>query len=176
MSKYLSTVVYPVMLDGMSTETLASFVQERRAALGLKQGELAAMIGTSASYMSQIESGKTRWPHQLIPALARALGVSQVRLAVAAGLIGPEALTDAGQSDANPFRPDDIRWRIVEEMKQIDMDGPDGGFWRQHFTVESWLYRDMRAGLGDDLADLESARQSIATSDYELTLDQNETA
>jgi transcriptional regulator with XRE-family HTH domain len=175
MSNLLSTVVYPATIGGMSTETLASFVQERRTALGLKQGELAAMIGTSPSYMSQIESGKTRWPHQLIPALARALGVSQVRLAVAAGLIGPEAM-EGGQSDANPFPPDDIRWKIVEEMKQIDMDGPDGGFWRQHFTVESWLYRDMRAGLGDDLAELESARQSIARIDYEMTLDQNETA
>jgi transcriptional regulator with XRE-family HTH domain len=162
------------MLDAMSTETLASFIQERRAVLGIKQGELAALIGTTPAYMSQIESGKTRWPHQLIPPLAKALGVSQVRLAVAAGLIDASALADTVPADANPFAPDDIRHRVVEEMKRLDMTGQDASFWNQHFTVELWLYRDMRAGLGDELADIEDARQSIATNDYLAGLDQNE--
>lgn len=121
MSNYLSTIVYPAMLHGMvrtmERETLASFIQDRRQALGIKQGELADAIGITAAYMSQIESGKTKWPHQSIPGLARALGVSQVRLAVAAGLIEPSALEESGTSMANPFPADDPRWRLVETLK-----------------------------------------------------------
>jgi transcriptional regulator with XRE-family HTH domain len=149
-------------------------LKRRREVAGMTVRALGDLIERSGTFVTNFELGKTSNPPEpaMMARLAEALRWPVSEQLAAWGY----AVESAPQALVNPFEPGDIRHRIVEEMRAIDMDGPDGGFWRQHFTVESWLYRDMRAGLGDDLADLESARQSIATSDYELTLDQNETA
>lgn len=62
-------------------------VRERRVALDLSQTELARRLGMKREYLSQIESGKPKWPQKYIPGLARELGISPTALAQAAGKI-----------------------------------------------------------------------------------------
>ena len=110
----------------MSTDTLARLIRTRRDALGMKQGELAAAIGTSPAYMSQIEKGRSTWPQNLVPALSKVLGVSEVEMAIAAGLLSPDAATQ--DRHANPFAPDDPRWQLVEKLKQVDIEATGATF------------------------------------------------
>ncbi len=85
----MSTTVYPIIQIDME-ETLATFIVQRRKELDLKQGELAELVGVPPSYMSSMEDGKPAWPRKYVAPLAKALGVSQQRLAIAAGLIDDE--------------------------------------------------------------------------------------
>lgn len=57
-----------------------SRIRERRLALGLKQGDLAEMVGISASYLNLIEHNKRRIGGKLLLDLARAMGVEAARL------------------------------------------------------------------------------------------------
>lgn len=129
-ARVLSTPVYRVTIPTMSTETLASLIRTRREALGLSQIGLAHAIGTSSAYMSQIEKGRSNWPQNLIVPLSKALGVSEVEMAIAAGLLSPDAATQDRHN--NPFAPDDLRWQLVEKLKRLTMDAPGA-----EFTVKS---------------------------------------
>src|SRR5687768_16953870 len=100
---YLSSPVYTAMLRGME-DALAAFVRRRRGDLGLTQKELAERMGVIPARVSQIETGDPKWPQTLVPALADALGVSQVELALAAGVI-----TEAAPQKVQPFPEGDIR-------------------------------------------------------------------
>lgn len=55
-------------------EALARLVIKRRGALGLSQGELAALMGTTASTVSRIESGQHAVTLQTLKKLADAFG------------------------------------------------------------------------------------------------------
>ena len=57
-------------------ETLGELMARRRAVLGMSQQALADAIGTSRSYVSQIESGNRQWPVSLVGKIATALQVS----------------------------------------------------------------------------------------------------
>lgn len=96
---------------------LGRYIKERREELGLTQDELATRIGTSRAYMSQIESGRAKWPQSLIPGLARALNVTQVELAVVAGLI-----TETKVSRDDPFAPGDVRRKILAMLPELRDD------------------------------------------------------
>jgi transcriptional regulator with XRE-family HTH domain len=51
-------------------------VRAKREALGLSQEAVAVTIpGLGREYLSQIESGRTKWPELYAPELARALGI-----------------------------------------------------------------------------------------------------
>lgn len=63
---------------------LAMRVKARRLELGLTQTVLAERLGVSHSAISQIESGKTRRTHQLLP-LSHALSVQPHWLATGEG-------------------------------------------------------------------------------------------
>jgi ribosome-binding protein aMBF1 (putative translation factor) len=56
-------------------ETIARFVIQRRAELGLPQEQLAERMGTSHSAISRIESGQHRTSVATLERLARALDV-----------------------------------------------------------------------------------------------------
>ncbi|HET7052450.1 MAG TPA: helix-turn-helix transcriptional regulator [Solirubrobacterales bacterium] len=59
-------------------EELARIVIMRRAALGLTQAQLAALMGTTASAVSRIESGQHATNAQTLKKLADAFGVRAV--------------------------------------------------------------------------------------------------
>lgn len=80
-------------------------LRERRLALGLRQAEVAAAVGVSASYLNLIEHNRRRVPPPMLAALAERLGVAtevlaegaedalieELRAAAAAGLtVGAE--------------------------------------------------------------------------------------
>ena len=69
----------------MAYAHVGELVLERREALGLSQQELADRVGASRSYISQIEGGNRKWPAKYVPALARALDLSEDELREAAG-------------------------------------------------------------------------------------------
>lgn len=66
---------------------MAGMIRAARLRRGWTQDELAARLGIKASYISQWETGIRKWPGTYVRALAEALGLSQVEMAVAAGLI-----------------------------------------------------------------------------------------
>ncbi len=69
--------------------TMQNRIREARRRIGLTQGELGAMIGRSAMFVSDLEHGKTKPGSEMIAALASALGVREAWLAV-----GDEPMTD----------------------------------------------------------------------------------
>ena len=76
----------------MRDNQLGALVREKRKEIGITQYQLALRLGVQPAYLSQIETGTRRWPGKYTEALARELGVSEVALAVAAGLISDPAL------------------------------------------------------------------------------------
>lgn len=76
----------------MRQGSLGRFIRERRKVLGLTQEVLADRCGAHAPYISMIESGKRTWPQKHISALARELGVSEVEMAIVAGVISPTGM------------------------------------------------------------------------------------
>jgi len=88
---------------------LGTLIRETRLRWGWTQADLADRIGASPAYISQIETGARKWPRELIPDLSDALGLSQVDMAVAAGLIEPPA------TDTNPVALVDPRVQVIAE-------------------------------------------------------------
>ena len=105
----LSVVSSPARRDNRGMAGLGSLVRERRLRLGWTQADLADRVSTSAQHISQIETGARKWPRELIPDLSDALGLSQVDMAVAAGLIEPPA------TDTNPVALVDPRVQVIAE-------------------------------------------------------------
>ena len=68
---------------------LGSLIREARLRRGWTQVQLGEAVEVAPSYISQIETGARKWPQELIAPLAKALGLSQVDMAVSAGLIDP---------------------------------------------------------------------------------------
>ena len=92
-----------------TTNGLGELIREARLRKGWTQEELASRLGVKDSYISQWETGGRKWPRDHVRAIARVLGLSQVELAVAAGLIDrPEVM---------PPRPayQDERLRLLAE-------------------------------------------------------------
>lgn len=94
---------------------LGELVKERRKRLGWTQAELAERIGVDRSYLSMIETGARKWPRDVVPDLSDALGISQIDMAVAAGLIEPPPA-----ADTNPVALVDPRLTaIVERLGRL---------------------------------------------------------
>lgn len=74
--------------DGvMAFDGLGDYVRYARLQRGWTQADLGERIGVDRAYISQIETGARKWPRELIPALSRVLGITQIDMARAAGLI-----------------------------------------------------------------------------------------
>jgi transcriptional regulator with XRE-family HTH domain len=113
---------------------LGKLIVQRRRDLGLSQQDLARKLGVPAANLSQLEHSASRWRSRLIPALADALQVSQLELALAAGIIDdlppyPSAeeshevqdpLYPALSRDTMPLARPEIRLRNM--MKDITPD------------------------------------------------------
>jgi transcriptional regulator with XRE-family HTH domain len=91
------------MVDG-----LGKLIVGRRKELGYSQQDLARMIGVPAANLSQLEHSPSRWRSRLIPALADALGVSQLELIMAARVISdlpPFPSPGAAEELRDPYLP-----------------------------------------------------------------------
>lgn len=82
----LSTPVRHDILRTMENG-LGALIRSARQRRGWTQEQLADRIGVQKSYVSQWETGARKWPQEHIRAIAEHLGLSQVDMAVAAGLI-----------------------------------------------------------------------------------------
>lgn len=68
---------------------LGALVERARLRRGWTQRELAEKLGVQQTYVSAIETGARKWPQDYVRPLACLLGLRQVDMAVAAGLIDP---------------------------------------------------------------------------------------
>jgi transcriptional regulator with XRE-family HTH domain len=113
------------MVDG-----LGKLIVERRKELGYSQQDLARMIGVPSANLSQLEHSPSRWRSRLIPALADALGVSQLELVMAARVI----------SDLPPFpspnRTDDIADAFLPLLSENGQLGREPALHRLRQLVE----------------------------------------
>lgn len=131
-------------------ERLGRFIAEKRVAAGLRGDELAYRIGRAPSWVSRMETGgqRTLPDPDVMRALANELRVTMPDLLEAAGYLQPG---ERPQALVNPFHRDDIRFRVVEAMKALDMDGPDGPFLTMFFRLKLRDLIDIgQYGVGED--------------------------
>ena len=69
--------------------SLGKLLRDARLRQGWTQEDLARRLGVKDSYISQWETGGRKWPQEYVRPLAKLLGLRQVDMAVAAGLIDP---------------------------------------------------------------------------------------
>lgn len=85
----------------METLGIGGLIRRRREALGLSQTRLAALVGMSRAYLSQIEHGKTTLPSADVRRrLAAHVGLRHIDLLIAAGEIAPDEVPGAGAAPA----------------------------------------------------------------------------
>ena len=75
------------LLIAMDRTGLGEVIRRARLRRGWTQDQLADALGVQRSYVSQWETGARKWPQEHVRAIADTLGLSQVDMAVAAGLI-----------------------------------------------------------------------------------------
>lgn len=97
----------------MEERPLGDLIRDARLRRGWTQEELAARLGVKDSYISQWETGGRKWPKGHVRAISEALGISQVEMAVAAGIIDrPEVMP--------PAPPDPETEELVRLVKGLD--------------------------------------------------------
>lgn len=96
--------------------TLGELIRETRLQLGWTQDELGDRCGTTGAYISLIETTGRKWPQTLVPTLSQVLGLSQIEMAIAAGLIEPSAAQPA------PPKPERslLERRIADGVSRLD--------------------------------------------------------
>ncbi len=116
----LSSVGAPLILDGMS-DGMGEYIKRRRAEMGVNQTALAAESGLTKSHLSSIEAGKIAFPNADIRRrLAKALGVSHLKLLVAAGEITEEEIGTAGAVGVIERDPADHREVLIERLRELN--------------------------------------------------------
>ena len=146
------------------------FVRTRRVYRHQTSRELAMQLDIDASTLSRLETGamKTLPEPALLRRLADALLVTVPDLLEAAGYL-TEA--DRQQVNANPFPRDDIRYRVVEAMKAVDMEGDDYAFWHGHYRLQLRMHRDIATyGINED-DDPDVTEMELVVGDRENRLD-----
>lgn len=73
----------------MGALEFGQLIRAARLRRGWQQQELADRIGVDRGYISTIENGKRNWPQSYVRPLSDHLGIDEVDMAVAAGLISP---------------------------------------------------------------------------------------
>ncbi len=109
---------YTVHNGDMDT-SLGRYVREWRERRNMTQSDLAEPVGIGRSHLSQIESGKIKFPNAGIRRrLAAAMGISHVELLIAADELTRDELGTA----APEFPPGSAQERIVELVRQLPDD------------------------------------------------------
>lgn len=106
------------MSEADTAQSLGRFIREQRERWGWSQVELAERVTELGypmlgAYVSQIETGKTKWPGpRMRRTIAQALGVSHLDMLIAAGEIDPGELS--GTAELPPLQDD--QERAVQEV------------------------------------------------------------
>lgn len=107
--------------------SLARYVRERLAELGMSQTQLAERASLSKSDINGVVQGRIKLPGaEKRRELAKALGVSHLDLLIAAGEIRPEEIRAAG-AEGVIDRPDDpLTEGLIERVRSIQWESrPD---------------------------------------------------
>ena len=117
---------------------MPSSLKERREGLRLTQSEVAQRAGTTAAYISQIESGKVNMPNaELRRAISKALGIRHVDFLVAVGELG-----DWEVPGFSPTADPDPRLALLEALlAMIDLDS-DSRAITLSGILQSWAEQD----------------------------------
>ena len=127
----------------------AKELKTRREAAGLTVRALGDLIGRSGTFVTDFELRKKSNPPdpETMRRLEDALGWAVSDQLRAWGY----PLPDAPLSLVNPFDRDDMRFRVVEELKALDLNGPDAAFLRMYLRLKLRDLNDFRQyGVGDD--------------------------
>lgn len=130
----------------MNAGGLGELIKAARLRRGWTQQDLADRLDVDRAYVSAMESGR-RWPQQYVRGLSHELGLSQVDMAVAAGLIDPTG-------DVAPvwMPPPDSPWARMRAMgDRID--------WRGRPDVAALMERSFRDLLDEDRERSRAANQ-----------------
>lgn len=116
-------------------------LKRRRDAASMTVRALGDLIERSGTFVTNFELGRASNPPEpeMMRRLAEALDwpvSEQLRAWGYAVDAAPVALV-------NPFPPEDIRWKLVEAMKQIPLDGPDHASLMGFFALQLRMYRDL---------------------------------
>jgi predicted transcriptional regulator/transcriptional regulator with XRE-family HTH domain len=105
----------PVTPSARRAQLTGNRIRERRLVLGIRQADLAAAVGISASYLNLIEHNRRRIGGKLLVAIARALSVEPAQLSEGADATLYDALQSAAQALPVAFgaRPETDR---IDEM------------------------------------------------------------
>lgn len=98
----------------MGALEFGQLIKQARLRRGWQQQDLADRIGVDRGYISTIENGKRNWPQSYIDSLADALGLDQVQMAIAAGLITP-------QRDRPVESADPVRDELMEKLREVEL-------------------------------------------------------
>jgi transcriptional regulator with XRE-family HTH domain len=93
---------------------LGGLVREARLRRGWTQEQLGDRLGVEKSYVSAIETGARKWPQEYVRPLSELLGLSQVEMAVAAGMIDPPE-----RMPPRPVYRDDRLEALAENWDQL---------------------------------------------------------
>lgn len=101
---------------------LGKLLRDARLRRGMTQEQVAGLLGVQKSEISAFEVGRRKWPQEHIAGLARALGLSQVEMAVAAGLIDrPEVMPPRPRYGDHRLEAIAANWDQLTEHEQALM-------------------------------------------------------
>lgn len=106
------------MLVTVGAIELGHLIREARLKKGWQQQDVAARLNVDSAYISAIEGGKRNWPRQYVPDIARVLGLDEVEMAVAAGLISPRP----SHQSQPPHDPTDPRELLIERLRGLRLN------------------------------------------------------
>lgn len=109
------------LVDMETTKTLGNYVKEQREKRGKTLTALAADAGLSKSELSALERNRISLPGaDKRRRLARALGVSHIRLLVEAGELSEEDVRDSGLVAVPLVEPD--RARLLDKLERVRLN------------------------------------------------------
>lgn len=145
--------------DGKTIRHTGARIRDRRLALGLKQGDLAAKAGISASYLNLIEHNKRRIGGKLLNDLSRALGAEPGALTD-----GPEAALYRALNAAANLTRDGERPAEVDRIDTLAARFPG---WAGTIAAQTQRIASLEA-MNDALSDRLSHDQVLAEAIHEL--------
>lgn len=101
--------------------TLGELIKAARQRRGWTQDDLAKRLGVERSYVSQWETGTRKWPQEHIRAIAENLGLSQIKMAIAAGIIDdPDEARAPATDDPSPGY--EALMYVAEQMEERERE------------------------------------------------------
>jgi len=146
-------------IDTSKNRHIGARIRDRRQSLALKQADVAAKAGVSASYLNLIEHNKRRIGGKLLMSIARALGTEPAALTD-----GPEAELYAALSEVASHTP---AGASLPEADRIDAFAARFPGWAAAIAAQRQQIATLE-GLNDALSDRLSHDQELADGIHEL--------